>query len=160
MIEVFRNPAYARLFSAQVIALVGTGLTTHQIIFAVISFAAFVVFELSRACGTGKVERAWFAEAVAAMGIVYFLMFGVIAVESSVCMYLALGAGILLWSVGRFVERRPHAAVLSQPFMLTGTLLPLLTSSSMWIGLQLLLVVNAAVKHLAQLLLQKLPVWS
>tara|TARA_R110002020_G_scaffold135228_1_gene302023 strand:- start:8013 stop:9350 length:1338 start_codon:yes stop_codon:yes gene_type:complete len=28
MIEVFRNPAYARLFSAQVIALVGTGLLT------------------------------------------------------------------------------------------------------------------------------------
>ena len=106
--------------------LMGGGLTIGEIALAAVPFVAFTFIELSRACATGNAERVWLAEAVAAMGFGYFLLFGVIPAESSVCMYLALGTGILLWSVGRVAEQRTHTAVLSQPFTLTGTALPLL----------------------------------
>eukprot|EP00913_Durusdinium_trenchii_P008980 g8446.t1 len=107
---------------------IGGVLDAAHVISALIAFSVWFLFELLRGVAKNSVERVWLALGIAALGVGYFVLIGVLHLVSGASMYLALGAGMALCGIGRFVERKPSGAVVSEPFQVIGTALPMLTA--------------------------------
>ena len=98
------------------------GLAAQEIAMAALTFAIVIAGNLWQACRLQDVKRVWLAEGAA---FAYFIRFGVIVLGSGVAPFLLLGAGLALYRAGQVTASRQPVAILSQPFLLTGMLLPM-----------------------------------
>ncbi len=112
-------------------------LPASQVALAAMTFAILLASNLWEACRTNSVARVWWAESLAGLALVYFLVFGVIHFGTGLAPFIFLGAGFTLWGMGRLAAEQQAISVLANPFVLTGMALPMAA------------VVLAAGRHLA-----------
>jgi hypothetical protein len=137
------------------LALWPQGLAAQQVSMAAMTFAIVVAGNLWQACRTRDVRRVWIAEALTGAAFAYFILFGVIQLGRGAAPFLLLGSGLALYGAGQITARRQPVAILSQPFLLTGMLLPmaavvlaagrhLIGSSTTMLGMNSLVLLGAA----------------
>ncbi|MGH7129963.1 MAG: hypothetical protein ACREIV_15435, partial [Planctomycetaceae bacterium] len=130
-------------------------LTLFDILLALITFAALIAHELIAACRANDVRRVWSTEAVAALAVGFFALFGVITFGRGFSLYAMLATGAALWAVGRWAAGHARLGVLVGPFTLTATVLPLITvvfgvgrhllgHDTIWMGMNSLALLLAA----------------
>lgn len=131
------------------------GLAAQQVSIAAMTFAIVITGNLWQACRLQDVKRVWLAESLTGVAFAYFILFGVIELGSGAAPFLLLGTGLGLFGAGQISASRSPVAILSQPFLRTGMLLPmaavvlatgrhLLGSATTMLGMNSLVLLGAA----------------
>ena len=98
-------------------------------IMAATVFLLLTFEQLWRACALQRTSRAWIGQALAGIGILYFVYFGVIHFGSGRSMMIILGVALVMWIAARELMKHPTTAILGGPLQWTATLLPAVTAS-------------------------------
>ncbi len=100
-------------------------MTAPQLAMAAATFGLLMASSLRKACRLNSVQRVWWAEALGCAGLAYFVHFRLIHFGSGLAPFAILGASFALWGIGSAANGRRAIAVLAEPFLLSGMVLPM-----------------------------------
>lgn len=101
------------------------GLDAVHVICSAGTFAVLALVEIETAIRRQEETRAWFALALALIAFAYFMDQGVLMFGGAACMFLVLGTGFFLWTLGQWAATQAGREIMAGPFQKTGMILPL-----------------------------------
>ncbi len=112
---------------ALLLTLGETSLTLFQVLATLLTIVILFAGELRAALRKQRATRVWTAEAIALVGVGYFMWFGMLSLDYTLALFVPLGLGITAYVGGVLALRGGRTQLLAAPLLMTGCWLPLAT---------------------------------